>query len=110
FAAKLWPALLAPFVLVWFARTRGRRDAAVWSGVAIGVAAVWFLPFAIISPGGVAHSFHAQLARPLQLESLGGAVLLALHHLAGTHLRMVSSFGSQNLVGPGAHAAAVAST
>jgi uncharacterized membrane protein len=110
FAAKLWPALLAPFILVWLVRTRGRRDATLWSAVAVGVAAAWFLPFAIIAPAGVAHSFHAQLARPLQLESLGGAVLLALHHVAGTQLRMVSSFGSQNLVGPGTHAAAVATT
>ena len=47
-----------------------------------------FLPFAVLSPGGVAHSFHAQLARPLQLESLGSAILIALHHVAGTTLHV----------------------
>jgi hypothetical protein len=78
--------------------------------LATATAAAWFLPFVALSPGGVAHSFHAQLARPLQLESLGGAVLIASHHLAGTTLHVQDSFGSQNLTGPGAHAAAIATT
>jgi uncharacterized membrane protein len=110
FAAKLWPAVLAPLVVVWLARTRGPRAAAQWAAAAVATAAAWFLPFVALSPGGVAHTFHSQLARPLQLESLGGAVLIAAHHIAGTTLHSTSSFGSQNLTGPGTHAAAVATT
>ena len=60
-----------------------------------------FLPFAIVAPGGVGHSFHAQFARPLQLESLGSAVLIAVHRAAGTTLHVTTSFGSQNVTGPG---------
>jgi hypothetical protein len=37
-------------------------------------------------------------------------VLIALHHVAGTSLHVVSSFGSQNLAGTGAHAAEIATT
>jgi hypothetical protein len=55
-------------------------------------------------------SFHAQIARPLQLESLGGSVLVALHHVFGTDLHVVTTFGSQNLAGTGAHAAEIATT
>jgi hypothetical protein len=110
FAAKLWPAVLAPLVVVWLARTRGPRAAAQWAGAAVATAAAWFLPFVALSPAGVGHTFHAQLARPLQLESLGGAVLIAAHRAAGTTLHVTSSFGSQNLTGPGTHAAAVATT
>jgi hypothetical protein len=110
FAAKLWPALLVPLLFVWLLRRAGRRAAASWLLLAAATAAAWFLPFVVVSPGGVAHSFHAQLARPLQIESLGSAVLIAVHHIAGTSLHVVGSFGSQNVAGPGADAAAIATT
>jgi uncharacterized membrane protein len=110
FAAKLWPAVLAPLAVVWLARTRGPRAAAQWAATAVATAAAWFLPFVALSPAGVGHTFHSQLARPLQLESLAGSVLIAAHHIAGTTLHSTSSFGSQNLTGPGTHAAAIATT
>jgi hypothetical protein len=110
FAAKLWPAVLAPLAVVWLARTRGPRAAAQWAAAAVATAAAWFLPFVALSPAGVGHTFHSQLARPLQLESLAGSVLIAAHHIAGTTLHSTSSFGSQNLTGPGTHAAAIATT
>jgi Glycosyltransferase family 87 len=110
FAAKLWPAVLGPIFLVWLVRTEGTRVAARWLAAAVATAAAWFLPFVALSPGGVAHSFHAQLARPLQLESLGGAILLTVHHLTRTSLGLVEGFGSQNLAGSGVHAAQVATT
>ncbi len=110
FAAKLWPAVLVPIVAVWLARSAGGRAAGRWLAASTATSLAWFLPFVVLSPGGVAHSFHAQLARPLQLESLGAAVLIASHHIAGTTVHMVGSFGSQNVTGSGAHAAAVATT
>jgi uncharacterized membrane protein len=110
FAAKLWPAVLAPLAVLWLARTRGPRAAAQWAAAAVATAAAWFLPFVALSPAGVGHTFHSQLARPLQLESLAGSVLIAVHHIAGTTLHSTSSFGSQNLTGPGTHAAAIATT
>jgi hypothetical protein len=110
FAAKLWPAALAPLIVVWLARTSGPRAAARWLLAAVATAAAWFLPFVVLSPGGVGHSFHAQLSRPLQIESLGGGILLAIHHATGGSLRVVNGFGSQNLAGTGVHAAELAST
>jgi hypothetical protein len=109
-AAKLWPAVLAPLGLVFVWRTRGARTALAWAAGVIAVDAAVFVPFALASPGGLRHSFHAQLARPLQLESLGGAVLIALHHVFGTSLHVVTTFGSQNLVGTGTRAAEIATT
>jgi uncharacterized membrane protein len=109
-AAKLWPAALLPLFLIWVLRCHGRRAGTHWSLSTLGTIAVWFVPFAILSPSGVLHSFHAQLARPLQIESLGAAVLLAVHHAAGTSLAVASSFGSQNLVGSGVKAVEVATS
>ena len=90
-AAKLWPFVLLPVL----ARRAGIRFAAG----AAAVAAVIFLPFAVLAPGGVWHSFHQQLFRPLQLESLGGAVLVAAHHVFGLHVHVESTYGSQNVAG-----------
>ncbi len=105
--AKLWPAALLPLFAVWLVKTRGPRAAATWGAGVAGVLAAIFLPFTILSPGGVGHSFHSQIARPLQIESLGSAVLIAVHHVAGTTLHVTGSFGSQNVTGPGAHAVEV---
>ena len=110
FAAKLWPIALVPVALVWLVRTHGGRAAAAWAAGAAATAAAWFLPFVVLSPGGVTHSFHVQLARPLQVESLGSSILIALHRTAGTTLHLTSSYGSQNLTGPGTHAAAIVTT
>ena len=101
FAAKLWAAALVPLAVIWIWRRDGRRAALEWLGVVVLVAAAWFGPFVVASPSGVGHMFHEQLARPLQIESLGSSLLIALHHIGGTSLHVVSTFGSQNLTGTG---------
>ena len=68
--AKLWPAVLVPPAAVWLARTRGPRAAGAFLGGVAAVVAAIFVPFAALAPAGLGHSFHEQLARPLQLESL----------------------------------------
>jgi hypothetical protein len=108
--AKLWPAAILPLFVVWLVKTRGPRMAAAWSGGVAAALAAIFLPFAVVAPGGVGHSFHSQIARPLQLESLGSATLIAVHRVAGTTLHVTGSFGSQNLTGPGAHAVELVTT
>jgi hypothetical protein len=98
-AVKLWPGLLLPLFVVRWRFLRGGREAAVATAVGAGVAAAIFvLPF-VVAPGGVTESLWRQLSRPLQIESLGAAVLLALHHVAGLPLGWESSHGSQNLTG-----------
>jgi hypothetical protein len=98
-AAKLYPAVLLPLALVWVARRRGAREAAIALGVFVAVLAVVVLPFAILSPGGLADSLTSQLDRPLQIESLGAAFLLAAHQLGVYDPTVVSTHGSQNLSG-----------
>jgi hypothetical protein len=98
-AAKIYPIVLLPLALVWVGRRRGTKE--VWIGLAcfIAVIAACVVPFAIVAPGGVADSLGRQLSRPLQIESLGAAFLLAAHRLGAYEPTVISSSGSQNLDG-----------
>ena len=109
-AVKLYPAVLVPLVVAWAWRERGRRAGVVSLALVAGVVALVFLPFVVLSPGGVWESVSGQLRRPLQLESLGSAVLLTGHQVFGAGVTVASSHGSQNLAGDGPDALAVAST
>ena len=98
-AAKAFPAVVLPPVLAYVWRTRGRGEALRCLGVAAATTAVVVLPFLAIAPHGVWESIVRQTTRPLQIESLGSALLLAAHHVGGLALTMDSSRGSQNLGG-----------
>ena len=98
-AAKLWPGVLVPLVVAYVWKTRGRREALLCLALLAGVAFACFLPFLVLAPGDVLNSIWRQARRPLQVESLGSALLLAGHHTFGLDLTMKSSSGSQNLQG-----------
>ena len=100
-SVKLYPAVLVPLAVAAAWRREGRRAGLLALGLAAGTAAVVFLPFVVLAPHGVWDSVSGQLRRPLQLESLGSAVLLAAHHAFGTGVTVASSHGSQNLAGEG---------
>jgi hypothetical protein len=99
FSAKLWPLALAPIWLAYLWRRRGGGVAAASVAAFVAVAALCFLPFAAVAPDGVRHSLTGQLDRPLQVESLGAAVLIAVERLGGPGEPTASSHGSQGLSG-----------
>jgi 8-oxo-dGTP pyrophosphatase MutT (NUDIX family) len=109
-AAKVWPAVLAPLFVAYVWRSRGRREALVCAGLLVGVAAAVVLPFLALSPAGVWDSVVRQTTRPLQLESLGAALVVVSHRVFGTGAHMVSSHGSQNLGGGVANAVGTVQT
>jgi hypothetical protein len=96
---KLYPAVLLPLGVAWVWRRRDRTAALRWLALVGGLVVAAFLPFAVLSPGGLAHSFGTQIGRPLQLESLGAALLIAAHHVAGLGVQLHSDHGSQNIEG-----------
>jgi uncharacterized membrane protein len=95
-AAKVFPAVLVPPALAYVWRRRGRREALVCGAICAAVVALCFLPFVVLSPGGVWDSLQRQADRPLQIESLGSAFLLVAHQLGWYSVHLNLSHGSQN--------------
>ena len=108
--AKIYPVVALPIVLLFICRRDGRRQAARVMACFLVVLTAIVLPFLMLSPGGVAFTFQLQFARPLQLESLGAAALLAAHGLGLYAPWVVTGSGSQNLAGGTAHLVALGST
>jgi len=109
-AAKLYPAVLVPLAAVWVWRRAGPRAAVTCGAIFLAVLAAAFVPFAVIAPDGLADSLGRQLSRPLQIESLMAAALVALHNVAGLDVEMVGSHGSQNVGGDLGVGAGIAAT
>ena len=97
-AAKLYPAVLLPVALVYAAR-RGRQNVLAALVSFVGALLLCFLPFLLLAPEGVWASIERQAGRPLQIESLGAALLLAGKQLGLYEPTVVSTFGSQNVAG-----------
>jgi hypothetical protein len=110
FAVKLWPGVLLPIAAAYLWRRRGGTGALVVVAAFAIVAAACFLPFAILGPDGFHAMLTDQLDRPLQVESLGAAVLMGAQHLGMRPLATVTSHGAQALNGSGAGLAADLST
>lgn len=87
FAAKLYPLLAAPAVAIWILRRSGRRRLVAAATAFVGSCVLFFGAFVAVAPGGVGFSLESQTVRHLQVESLGGSILLALaklHHYRDT--------------------------
>ncbi len=108
--AKLFPVVFVPLGVAYVWKRAGRREALICLTLVAGVVGAIFLPFVVLSPGGVWDSLSVQLSRPLQVESLGASLLLVGHHLFGFGLAGETSHGSQNVAGSAAGALAVATT
>jgi Glycosyltransferase family 87 len=104
-AAKIYPLVLLPLALVetW---DRGGRELVkrvlLWF---VGVLFLVHLPFAILGPGGLRFSYWVNIKRGLEVESLGGAVLLVLDRAGLYHATLREGApGSTNITGSVANA------
>ena len=105
-AVKVFPAVLIPLALIELWRRHGQRLPRRELALAVAVVGAITVPFVIVAPHGLSWALHRQLNRPLQVESLGAVFFGAAHQIAGVHLHVVKSAGSDNLVGSGPHLAA----
>jgi uncharacterized membrane protein len=110
-AAKVYPVVLLPIALIQTWELGGRervRRALLWF---FGVFAAVHLPFAVLGPGGLRFSYWVQIKRGLEVESLGGAILLGLDRIGLYDARLAAEPpGSTNVVGPLADAVATLSS
>jgi hypothetical protein len=81
-AAKVYPLLLAPVLLIVAARQRGVREAILAAASAVAAAALVFAPFAIASWNGTWQMLRHQLSGGLQVETVAGSVLVMTRHLS----------------------------
>lgn len=96
--AKVYPVVLAPFFLVHLWRSAGRREAVIFSVILGVTVAVGAAPFLLMAPDGVIEAVRRAVARPLQIETLGGALLLLASPEGAA--RMIHTYDSYNLAGP----------
>jgi len=108
FVVKVYPLVLLPLALVVLWRKRRWRGVAEGVGVSAVVAAAGFVPFLVWAPHGLWEGMWRQASRPLQIESFAASFWFVAHQ-AGLHLHTVKSYGSDNLVTPGADTAATLS-
>jgi Glycosyltransferase family 87 len=115
-AAKIYPALLLPVLLIVAARQRGLREAMVVAGTAAGAVAAVLAPFFVASSSGTWHALRVQFTGGLQIESLASSLLVIASHAGdklsalGLQLPRTSDFTAQgagggliriDLIGPG---------
>jgi len=109
-AAKLYPAAVAPVAIAYVWRRQGRAAALRSVAAVAAVFGACVLPFAVIAPQGTWHPLALELHRPLEVESLGGALLLAAHHVLGLKLGLLLTYRSDNLGGTRAAVVAALTT
>jgi hypothetical protein len=81
-AAKVYPALLLPVLVIVAVRHRGIRAAISSAAAAVGAAVLVFLPFAIASWPETWATLRHQLGGGLQVETLASSVLVMTYHVA----------------------------
>jgi hypothetical protein len=75
-AAKVYPIAVLPIAVLAIDRALRRRALLTVLAVLVLV----HLPFAALGPGGLKFSYEVQARRGLELNSLGGSILLAVGH------------------------------
>jgi hypothetical protein len=82
FAAKVYPALLVPVLVIVAGRQRGSREAIATAASAVGAAILVFLPFLITARQATWAMLRNQLGGGLQVETLMSSVIVMTRHVA----------------------------
>jgi len=99
-AAKVYPAVILPLVVIHVWRRKGSGEALATTGWAAVGAVAPAVPSLVVASAGLLHSTQEFVVRPLQVESLGAAILWVAHQVAGVPIEVRVGYGSDNLVGP----------
>jgi hypothetical protein len=105
-AAKIYPAVLLPVLVIVAVRRRGVREGVFVVACAVAALAAVLVPFSIASFSGTWRSLRIQFSGGLQIESLASSLLVLASHVAdkASHLTTHGAGGGlirTNLSGPG---------
>jgi hypothetical protein len=81
-AAKIYPALLLPVLVIVAVRRRGVREGVFVAASAVGALVAVLVPFSIASFSGTWRSLRIQFTGGLQIESLASSLLVIASHVA----------------------------
>ena len=81
-AAKIYPVLLLPVLVIAVVRLRGVREATFVAAAAMGAAAAVFMPFAIASFSETWEAVRIQFGGGLHIETTASSVLVMTRHAA----------------------------
>jgi hypothetical protein len=98
--AKIYPAVAIPVLAIYVWRRHGRAEAVRGVLITAGVVALGVAPFLLLAADGTISAFARLVERPLEIETIGAALLVVAHNLTGLGIDTESSFGSVNLIGP----------
>jgi uncharacterized membrane protein len=100
FAAKLYPAIIVPFFIIYQLKNRQYGLLIKGGAVFILVLLIVHIPWVIIDAPGFWHSLTYHLERGLHSESTYGTALLAGQVLGMTRMEAALTYGSWNLISP----------
>jgi hypothetical protein len=81
-AAKIYPAVLLPVLVIVAVRRRGVREGVLVAASAVGAFVAVLVPFSIASFSGTWRSLRIQFTGGLQIESLASSLLVIASHVA----------------------------
>lgn len=98
--AKLYPALMAPVLLIYLCMNGRRQEALKGVGICVAIGCATMLPFLIADPGTMLSFLTYHMDRGMQTESLVSTFLMLFGHLGLIDIGYVFNFGSDNIFGP----------
>jgi Glycosyltransferase family 87 len=81
-AAKIYPAVLLPVLVIVAVRRRGVREGVIVAASSVAAFGAVLVPFAIASLSGTWRSLRIQFSGGLQIESLASSLLVIASHVA----------------------------
>ena len=97
---KLYPALMAPVLLIYLCMNGRKRDALKGVGICLVIGSLSMLPFIISDPGSAFMFLTYHMDRGMQVEALASSFLMLFGNLGLIDVGYVFNFGSDNIYGP----------
>lgn len=97
---KLYPALMAPLLLIYLCMNGRQKDAVKGIGICLAIGCLSMLPFLIADPNTMLMFLTYHMDRGMQTEALVSSFLMLFGYLGLIDIGYVFNYGSDNIYGP----------